>query len=575
MVLGASDTAGLWNKSRTLPLVNSLTQYLQSPAVAQDLEYQAFDLERRKLEATLGYPATVGEFMSGVFKNALFYATPAAAGEKVPSVVFLMTAGDRAKAAKLIEVLDQKNKDYAAASAVTASAVAPTTGSLPVAPAKPSTFEKLTVGGVSVSHYIYRDESGAGQEGFYTLAGDRLLFSNRQAALNRALTGLASGAVPITKNADYVRLTNSLPTRKADLVGWFDADYLVRYTPYGGMLKAMPGVAASNKIAWAINVVPDGLFVKAATTADPAKRSPDIKPGKLEGLAFVAQNPLAAVVYGLFDPGMINSELTMLKAMPGVMGGPGSSAGDPILRFEQATGVSVQQELIPALGGEFTFGFNKVDMTNTSTIGFLPFPTVDLSIGVKLKDPAKMAAIMIKLEKYMEQKVRSAAGPQAGAMGVADGAAAGGPDPQAALTFQSVQAGGAQIRTLPFSQGFAPSYTILKDYVLIGLNTASVAAAVSRAGGQSPSIGASPAYLELARLAGNNPALYSYSAVDISQIVSLLGTYLPMFLNNQTPSAQQQLMGLVNNVLIHSGTLAAIETRESDIPVTYTKLTMR
>ena len=566
MVVGIGDAGATWNRARPLPLFGALNQYLQSPALSDDLDFQAFLLERKKLELALGYPATADAFMGGVFRNFLFYAVPGPAGEKIPSVVIMMTAADKAKVARLVQVLDQKNKGYAQASA------APTTSTLPV---NSATFERFAIGEASVSHFVHLagssgdagQPSGDVREGYYTLAGDRFVFATRRIALSAALAGLPAGAPNLASNPDYARLTSVLPVDKADIVGWFDADYLTRFVPYGAMLKAMPGVSRSNKMAWVVSMVSDGVLVKGATTAEPTRDAPGFKPGKLAGLAFVGPTPLAAAVSGAFDPSQLLSQLDAFKAMPGMLGGAGAPAGgDPLTEFEQSSGISIQQELIPALGGEYVMALNKVDPLHTSTVGFFSLPTVDMAVCVKLKDSAKMAGVMRKLEKVAEKRVNGGVAPPAA------GAGAGAPP---GMVFESVPAGSVEIRRLPFSEGIAPSYAIFQGFLIIGLNTASVGEALNRAVNQAPSISASPVFRDLARFAGDNANLYSYSMVDVSQIVSVMGGFLPMLLANKPPAAQQQILALCNGVLIHAGTVAAVEMRENDIPVSFGKMTMR
>jgi hypothetical protein len=72
-------------------------------------------------------------------------------------------------------------------------------------------------------------------------------------------------------------------------------------------------------------------------------------------------------------------------------------------------------------------------------------------------------------------------------------------------------------------------------------------------------------------MAGAKPDLLSYSAVDISQSSTCWHGICPCCLRNRRRPAQQKIQTLFNTVLIHAGTMAAPETRENGIAVSYTR----
>src|SRR6185312_7613998 len=81
--------------------------------------------------------------------------------------------------------------------------------------------------------------------------------------------------------------------------------------------------------------------------------------------------------------------------------------------------------------------------------------------------------------------------------------------------FQTIQAGSAQIRTLPIGlYDLAPSYALTPDMLIFSINLGSVKTALSRLSGASPSLTSGGGYADLTRTAGTNK-LYSYTQTDI------------------------------------------------------------
>ncbi len=557
LAIGVSDTRDFWRKSAPLPLVQALTQYLNGPELAADLDYQAIQLEIKKFEQQLGYPLTMEQMMGHVFSSFVLYALPAASGE-IPPMVIILDAADPAKAAKLVEALDQQSRTYADNNATQPAAPAdPTSPAMTAAPAATFKFERTTLDGIPVSHYS--GALGLFNEGYYALTKDnRLIFATRPEVFTAAAKG-QPGVQNITQNPNYAKLMGALPVADADMIGWMDADFMVQASNIGMIMGMMPFLTKSNKAAFALAAQNDGFLIKSTTTADRREKSANIQPGTLPGMALLPVNPLTATIDGGFDSAQLSQEITAMRALPMLMGG-GAGGQDPITSFEQSTGISIQQDLAPALGNEIIFGFNSFSFDPSQSTGLVALPQFDVILAAKVGNRQKFAGVMQKVEAYIQQRI--------------SGGGAGGASGVPAVTFQDVPIGSLTGRTI--NAGFlTPSYVITGSYVIIGLSPKSLISALGRANGAAPSLAASPLLVELGNLSGNTGKYYSYNQVDVSQTIATIQNFLPMLLLNQPPARQAQMLALINGVLARTGQMAALETRENNLPMTYVKLKMK
>ena len=556
--VGISSTPIFWQKAADLPLAKAIDQYLGSPQLAQDLDYQAFILERQKLEQTLGYPATMNEFFTEVFGNALFYAVPTPG--KKPAMVIVLGVQDQTKAAKLLKVVNEKNQATAAADKPTSGTANPTPDGF--------FFEQVKIGGIPVSHYRASRGEGdeAAEEGYYALAGERLVFSTDKGALSEALRKESSAHGP--SSSRVTPLIPLLPWNEANLQGWMDGEALARLSGLGKMMSAVPGLSnRTGLVAFTFQLVPGGLVGKVASAEDPARKGTKLKARKLNGLSLMPPAPLLSLDYGIMDPDQSYQDIQMMLGMMGAVNPGGANADSPLGKFEQETGISVQQQLVPALGHEVLMSCNNIQL-DMQAGGFV----IDAVLGAEMRDVDKMKAVMGKLEKYLERMA-------------AERQPAPSADPQgpvaapAAPKFKNLPVGGLQIRSLDLGQPWlSPSYVMTDQYVLVAPNPESLRAALGRLAGKQPSIQSSPFFGELKSVAGTD-RLYSYSMIDVAQVANRVATpflaMLPLLGNQASAASQQQLTQIVTQVLPHLGTAVSVETGKGGVSVGYLWIKMQ
>ena len=534
IVAGIGQTGDFWQKAHALPLARGIEQYLNSPMVTGDLDYQTFVIERKKMEEKLGFPVSIDEFLGQVFGSALVYAAGAVESTE-PSLVAILGVKDNEKAGRLVEVIDEKNQEQSDLSAEAGG----------------SSFEKIEIGGVAVSHLL---NDGA-NDIYYALADDRLIFGLGRGAFEQALSGQPAADGGFASNPDAKTFTDKLPWTAADLVGYFDAGSLLQMG--GGMPMGLPGLAQPNKVAMALSVASDGFDVQAVSDHNPAHENPNIQPSSLDGLFAINTSPIFAVDYGIFDAATAVANLRQVFNMLGA-----GMGGAPTLEtFELQTGISIDDELVPALGNELIFAMNDLGM---NPMGF-GIPMVDMIFGAKVGDQAKMSSVLTKIEQMIEGQMGGMMG-----MGMTDPNDPNMPPPP---KFTSTPHEGTEIRTLEVGMpGISPSHAIYNGYLLMSLNRESVLSAISRST-QSTSIGNSAIVGELSEaLAGKPP--YSLSILDMSRVAEAVSSFIPMLANPDAGVSAEQLTQIVSLIVARIGTVAQVDTGEGELMRTLMRVKM-
>jgi hypothetical protein len=536
-VVAIPDAGALWNKLDALPLAGVVRNWLNGADMQANLDYQQFQLERAKLEAKLGYPATPGVLFGQVLADATFYMrAPTGLSAAMPPSGLMATAKDTAKARKLVEAIDALCREEQAASSVTLA------------------FEKIALNGATASHYVVRPAassgaSGAGKsEGYYAMAGQVVAWANNKTDLALCLGLAAPAGGDLSANADLRRLAKRLPWDQAHATGWINGDAVVKSLSVAAIALGTGGLSKDAKAALALSVEPKAARVASASSENPATGSTTIKPGKLSGLGMISASPIIATDTREFDPQVLLDEFAaaaanpMLGALTGRVGGL-----SPLAQAEKTLGVSLRDDVAAALGSEMTMSMNDLSINPAMPMG----SSADVIFSCRLRDPAKMRATMKKIEASVVQAQQ--ASPQAGILQLAQaltsaqgGAGQGGAD----QGFTGIDHNGTEVRSFPLPLlalfgNFSFSYAISNDDIVIGLSSDAVINALDRKAGAKPSLAKpslakqAPAKQALAKQATSyralfdatqDKALYDFMLVDFNRfreaIIQPLATQL-------------------------------------------------
>lgn len=552
VALGIADTGKCCSKTSALALAKAINQYLDSPQVSDNISFQQYKLERDKLALALGYPATADEFMTNVFSSVLVYGLPPAQPQGKPVLTVVLGVKDKAKAESLVKTLDKRHTDMAAAKTTTTAE-------------KTFTFEKITIAQTPVSHARVKGSGTDFEDAYYALGGDKFFFTNDAGMMGQLIEGKDKPAQTIDQNPSFSQLAGALPWKDADVAGWMDSGgllTLLKNPALGSMINL--GKAQAEKVAFTLNVEPDGIVGQVAGTPEETS----LKPRQLQGMAYLSPEPLLAMVYGMLDPAKSYQELSglisglLLGAQMSAAGGAAGQISNPLTELEQSLGISFQNDLVPALGNEALVSINSLNINPLAGLAGL---TVDLVVGVEVRDEAKMKALLAKFESTVESRL--------------GGMAPAATDPNAPAAPPKFHAIPGGIRT--FSTGspmLSPSYALQGKYLLLSINAESLQAALGRAKNPQPAAVAEPAFAELAKLAGSDQ-IYSFTVMDVRQLAQkvlspVMGIVLLSGGGKMPVEQQQMLMAVLTQVMPKIGTAAALETVQNGLARGYFKLKM-
>jgi hypothetical protein len=220
--------------------------------------------------------------------------------------------------------------------------------------------------------------------------------------------------------------------------------------------------------------------------------------------------------------------------------------------LETSLGMSVRNDIAPALGPEALFSLNS--LTLNPMVLFTRQPTdvsADLLLGVQIRDEAKAGALMKTIEDRLSQQLAPLM-----AMNAAPAAA---PAP-ASEVFKAEMYNGVELRTvqLPMLAGWSPGYAFHGNFLLIGTTTANLKAAIDRKGGTKPSA-ASNAQLAGLRSQFGHSAANGVALLNTGALVAKIREIAMPMIQMQAAANPNQAMAMngVFDVLATFGTLAS------------------
>jgi hypothetical protein len=521
------DTAAFWSKAQKLPITQACLDFLKGPALSNNLDYQQFNLGLKKAEEIIGFPLTADELLTRVFSRGTFAITYLPIGAQSPPEFILdIKVRDHDKAVKLVSAIS----DAAIEAVATDSSTSATT-------------RKEKIGEYDIT-WCDNAVSTIG----YGLTKDRLLISNAPQDLKSFLEPEANSGKLGDSNA-LKKLVKAMPGGKGDIHGYFDAKQLMGQS---GLPMMFGGLGSSDgqtgsQVYFSSNILGDGIGTRSVSTRNPDEIMTGSTAKGLQSIRYIGEKPLIALAFGLFNgQSALNALEQMGPMMQMMMGTPPAGSGNIFGGFEIATGVSVKEDLLPAIGQELTISVNSFQMNPMN-----PIPMIDLTAMVEVADESRLQSLLSKLENYLEETM-SGMGPQG----------------EAPPKFQSLNSGETVIRTLNSgSPMLTPSYAVNEGTLLLSLNTSSIESAIGRSMGKTPSFDSSPLFAEVKAglVEGSTP--YSFNAISVDKLVQdLVMTFLPMFAAGVPQLAENQLaiFSFCNKILMHIGTSAQLDAKTPD-----------
>ncbi len=551
LAVGIDSTAATWKRIEALPVTAPVSDFLSTGSLVGNEGFQGFLRRQQQLGKALGFPATPAELLTRVFSSATYYSVANPDGGQAVAVAILGLK-NRTKAATLLK---RFNADV-------------TSGTLE----SEIRLEKTRIGSIDGWHLVVRQGDGValgilnklfGSEYFYGIAGNSLVIGNNATAVAAAAGPVRDGFKAIATNDRFNRLRAELNWDTADLAIWYDADAMLDLKPQvAESIKDLTGgKPQNNKYVVTFNVLRDGIAGRSATLVVP-ESSAQNAPMSMNGLKMIAPTPFFGIVLGTFDARNAVSQTNSLARAVGPLAGVGgignlADLADRIASFEEATSISLEKELVPALGNELIVGLNNLSLEAGPAQS-------DIVFAARIKNEKLMRQIMEKYEKSVERDR------------AADAALIGSTPTSAAFT--SVNAGGMTLRTIrieTMTGPINPAYAMAHGYLVVGVAPEAVQAAVGRLTGRQAGLDKSPAYTELMQMAGSDSRPFTFFVLDLGRIVrTIIQPFMPLLMGKLGLDVNGVHM-IFDQIVPRVTTFASVDTRQDRCVRSYMKLQMK
>lgn len=548
VAVGIDNTAASWKRIEALPITPPLRDFLSTSSLVANDDFQAFLRNQQQLGAALGFPLTPAELLGNVFSNFTYFSVANPDGGQAVSVA-IVGVKDRNKAAALVKMFNQEI----------------TSGSLE----SEVRIEKVKIGSFDGWHLVVHEAGNAtlgilhkifGSEFFYVIAGNTLVIGNNTAAVAEAAAPRRPEFKSIMTNERFARLRAEINWDQADLDIWYDADAMLALEPQVAerIRDLTGGKPQNNKYVITFSVLRDGIAGRSVTAAVETA-SAQGQTVSMNGLKMIAPNPLFGINYGLFDPKNAVKQVNNLAASVGPLAGVGGigNIAERIAAFEESTSISLDRELVPALGNELAIAVNTLSVEQGPAHS-------DIAFAAKIKNQALMQQVMTKYERSVEKN-------QAGEAAVA------GATP-ASNAFTSIQADGITIRTIRIESATGatnPAYAMTNGYLVAGVNPEAVKSTIARLQGRQPGLDKSPAYTELMQMAGSGARPYTFFVLDFSKIVQTIIRPFAPWVMGQAGFDLNSIHVIFDQILPKVTTFASMDMRQDRYVRSYMKLQMK
>ncbi len=450
-VVVANDLAGFWERLATTELYAAITSL---PAVQKDLG--AFEAQRAVWMQILGRRAAIG-----------FYGKR---GENLPDVVVVSEIADAGAARLAMTVLEAS-----------------------VAEKRGGAFATERLGGTEIR--AARDSTGA-EVLAWALVEDRLIAASSTERLEQALD-LAGGSVSMAADARWVEASRRVAP--GAITAWVDLAALRE--------PGLPATAAARSLALSAGWVDTGIRAGAHLELDPAAPPEFVRllagaPGPIHALDMAPATTLAFFASPSVDVAAYRDALR--AAIAGRVGADSvATTWDAVVgKFEASTGIDVEDELLPALGGEFALVLMGVDR------GFL-FPVPRFALLAQARDEAALGAVLQKLETWSMGELRAKR--------------------SLPITWEGEEYRGVVIRYAPTPLGerVEPSYAIHGGYLLLGSGRDAVRGILDAEAGRAPALRSAPGFAAMSSFFPARSSGVSYMDLTgiATQVRSLASSY--------------------------------------------------
>lgn len=447
-VISVPNSTTFWSAWEANGLYEAFTKIMAMDDVAEKTEEVKRQI--RIVEASLGFKLD-GASLSQIFSSMDIYALPITEPGKVEGVAIL-TVADADKTSKLLDLAEK-------AAIRSAEGESETTGT-EVANSDGATTIVTTADHNGVTIKQFRNEDGevkfayARPENLLVMAADE---GSLHQLIDRVKAGAAtSGTLAASEN--YQRVQQALQSEQGELYLYGDAEsassrsFAAMDDVSAGLRSSIESLMKSMQptkfYGASIKIAPKEIYsysygiLRDDASDSMAARFPGTEP--LGVATYIPENSVWAAATSLVDVDSIAEVVSEAAS---------SNSGDQLTQqmrtAEAGMGFSVKDDLVPALGNEFAFNLQNVEITGL-------IPSVDVTIIMGVKDRARMTKVVEGVERMANMV--------AAANSSSDDSTTGTPG------FKTEEAHGQTIKYMEMQglASFSPGYVLTDDYLILG-----------------------------------------------------------------------------------------------------------
>lgn len=491
-IISINDTNKMWGALGKSPVRAAFDRISALPSVQGSPEYQDFKLQLDKAELDLGFSLAPDKLLGETVKGLDFYVVKAGDGA-APEMLAILRLKDNASAQAIANYIEKETTRQS--------------DELKSAGAQPIKVAKSAIEGLNFNVTSIPEENL-----HYGVQNDLLLVGTSVDLLKDSLT--SAGGERLKALPDLASGFAAAGSPDGEMLVYLDK------TIVGDLQALAPGSsdAALNSFRTGSTTAVFGFTPTAITTdvfktvsdvaTESEKKLLSIPPGpQSENLSLMAAEPLMAFAMNLFDGPLMkkvmDEEIARNAQAQSAMGG----VMDGLKSMETKTGLSLDNDILPAFGPEVAFSVNALSM-DPATGGF----DLDIVGAIGVKDADKAQKILTALEanatSSMTEKAKAF-------------------DPNAPSVQVVVEDyNGTEIRSIPASNPMIPiplalTYARTTDGTLIGgISVSSVKKALDRRAGSATGVPVT-AWL------GDAGATNQVTVVSMRQVGNSLQSVLP------------------------------------------------
>lgn len=513
LVLSSNNLSQKWEAIKENPIYLKYKEIISDPTISDDINFQKFLLEKKKIETELGSPLDLETVMTKLL-NAVEFSL--ALTDSKPAALLVCDVKDKELMGKIITLIENK-----------------------------SISNENEIKEEEYSGIKFKTISKLQKNLCYAEIGEKYIFTNGDSLIKNTIDRTKGVLKTSIKDHKYYPAKIEGLNIQDDFLVFFDYVGLMNSAkgmiPNIGMQKMMFGSLGNEFVMLCGGKInKDSISIDSYAPFIPESKTfnynsfKEFKPAVPKILEYCPKNPLMLSQANTFSGELVYDSLLqglaafMKTANPQSQTNPEEQLKEQIAEFEKELGFNIKNDVLMNIGPEGGFVLNSFSMA------FIGMPSIDLAIISQVKDTNKITSVMTKLEKYILKQINQSMGSQG---------------QQGELTFKSEVLGKSTIKYLeiPMFQMYSPAYVIDGKNLIIALSKDNLKNYLNCKNGAAENYFKNPDYIKTKSLFGEE--INSYFTLDIKTIVSTFKGIMNTLQAAQNRSSSDKREEIIYNAL--------------------------